>query len=439
MAGIISEYHHATLHIKSDDQTELYPKNKREDFQIQLNHDYRLNISKKYFITLNHLSYNYDILNAKLIYEKEPIVQTLVMIRIPHYSEVYDSYNPYQITQSEFVRRFSYMPDVHWLRNVSVTQEARYNAMNALTKEDMFNEIKEQFNITNYKWSEIEEVYQLISHRDTFPKDYFNFYRTKCKIHEMDVTLYIVAVNDSSVTISTEESYYCSTALINCKFNAPDIEIDFSDPVKRDNIKVTFENAKKFIEKIKRIAILPANIINLVEDRPSGESDYHYMFKMNKLRHIPYIRMTFPKEIYKLFHLNSTKMIADVGIEMFHKQEYKLPAFDQKKCRLSVKILEHLCVEVNSCEQNTLSNSHRSILCTLPIDYGRITASKLTRYNYVQPIIRNPVCLEITDRHIKHLRFKLTDIDGNTVRFRNPEDKQKQFPTILSITIVEHD
>jgi hypothetical protein len=397
-----------TLHIKSNDQQDHFPANTRNQFEVDLIEDYKLNPNKSYFAYLNNVSVNDDINGVKLVCERDSSEHVGI------------AYTQFDINHTTIIG-----PDFDQFKTRMLDA---YGFEGYDFKDD-----------NDGTWIKYED----------FPIDRKGMRKTRSFTCNTDT---FKAVLKIGFPFGPQQMNELTLITMKCVFPVPHIEVDrMENGKKRATAYVNVDAIEKFLKKI-RIAARLTRVLAIETDKEGRE------VRMVLHHSIGYVELTLPTSIIKLLNIHAVETDEGVDEEKYLKslilreQKKVLPedadaedvdddsvinssiyTFYPNSHPLPTTTLQHFCVELNICENNSISTTARSILKLCPINEP---SSSKTKYQYINASIKIPEYLAITKQHIRRLKFRITDINGELISFRHSEERQKDFPTIISLTIV---
>jgi hypothetical protein len=403
-----------TLHIKSNDQQDHFPDNTRNQFEVDLIEDYKLNPNKSYFAYLNNISVNDDINGVKLVCERDSSQHVGI------------AYTQFYINHTAIIG-----PDFD---NFKTRMLIAYGFEGYDFKDD-----------NDGTWIKYEK----------FPQDPIVLRKTRSFTCNTDT---FKAVLKIGFPFGPQQLDTHTLVTMKCVFPVPHIEVDHKDHgKKRASVYVDVDAIEKFLKKLRTSARL-TRILNIATDNEGRE------VSIVLHRSINYVELTLPMSITRLLNIHAVETVNGVDEEKYLDplilREKKVLSKDANEdvdasiedvddsvinnnidrytfypnsCSLPTTTLQHFCVELNISENNTISTTARSILKLCPINEP---STSKTKYQYINALTKIPEYLAITKQHIRRLKFRITDINGELISFRHNEESQKDFPTIISLTIV---
>lgn len=408
---------HFTLFVKSDDQPERFPDNNRGEFEIDLcSRMYKLDPSKRYYITVNNIAVNHDIEDVEIVYQPpNPLVKLALVWTEPNYSE-YDSVTDrtLPIAEAEVLRRIE-LPENLLLKGLPM--EVLVLSMAVPLLKNQFKTIQRKFQIDMYNWEEVPYI-DLVDDDYKGHKERYNVHIRTTTVGDVKLTLILYAARKEGNKTFVE---YRSEMI------APYLSAN----------SVTI-NGEKGVSVSKQAFY---SFVNAIFEKCFFGLSYPMHIKRSKDYLERYVSMTLgvqfekfdlrvPDEIGKIINIPGNKLTTNRSAPVL-----TLPDWSGQTHNVHRKTTCHFCVEVNDCENNTLSRTSRSIIKICSIENP---SSSKTRYDYINKLSHVPEYTEISSNNIRRLKFKLTNIDGELLKFRHSEVQQKGFPTIISVTVEEH-
>lgn len=430
---------HMTIHVKSNDQLERFPKNTRGVFSVELNSKYKLDPLKKYTVCINSLSVNNDIDDVRIIYkEVKPMVMTTIVwddedLCIP---KDFD----WQLdlpSDAEFDRRVQLPKHSHFhdkndiYYHLPLVDKKAY--LDTLDPEIHMERAKERFDIDMHTW-ENELPFNMLEEKYKTNKPYYLANYPDGKYYPKKNCYYKQAKLPGTNTILTivmyisGDSRYPSRFVYYCEIDIPNLTLTLVNEENEEGhgVKLTLQSMYNFIRDV------------------IGNSHYGRITPLSYIGDSTTYQKGWTSMVlasgYELFTMdvpNEVRTIMDLTKPMTVKkgQVLNIWRWYEKVHYINTRLFQHFCIELKDCENNTLSTRARSVLkvCSL-----KTPSSSKTQFKYLHVESQVLEHVEITSDHIRQLSFSLTDIYGEPLKFRNIEEEQAAFPTIVSLTIQEH-